>query len=57
MNALRGVAGTVVELSHYLWQARMWWLVPMVIALLLCSALVILAAAAPGVSPFIYSLF
>lgn len=57
MNALRGVAGTMSELGLYLWKSRLWWLAPLVIALLLCAVLIVLAAAAPGTAPFIYSLF
>ncbi len=57
MNALRGIVGTILELGHYLWKSRLWWLVPMVVALLLCTAVIVLAAVAPGTAPFIYSLF
>ena len=47
---------TTWELFKYLWQQRLWWLIPMVVALILLSALVILGQATP-LGPFIYTLF
>ena len=48
-----GVAG---ELLSFLWRAKMWWLIPMVVALLIFAVIIALAAAGPG-GPMIYTLF
>ncbi len=49
-------AGTARELLHYLWEQKLWWMVPMVVVLLAFGLLLIFASAS-GVGPFIYSLF
>jgi hypothetical protein len=46
----------VGELLSYLWQRKLWWLIPMVTVLLLFGLLLIFASAS-GVGPFIYTLF
>ncbi|OGV90389.1 hypothetical protein A3A66_00935 [Microgenomates group bacterium RIFCSPLOWO2_01_FULL_46_13] len=46
----------VVELFWFLWEARLWWLVPMVAVLLLFGVLLIFAESS-AVAPFIYTLF
>jgi hypothetical protein len=56
MRAIRGVFGTLGELVHFLWQRRLWWLLPMIIVLILFAALIVLGSAA-GIGPFIYTLF
>jgi hypothetical protein len=48
-----GVAGEVVV---FLWQRKLWWLIPMVVVLLLFGLLLIFATTS-GVAPFIYTLF
>lgn len=48
-----GVAG---ELLGFLWQRKLWWLIPMV-ALLLVFGLLLIFASASGIGPFIYTLF
>jgi len=47
--------GIVGELMRFLWARKMWWLIPMLLALLVFG--VILALGASGAAPFIYSLF
>jgi Family of unknown function (DUF5989) len=49
-------AGTVGELFQFLWQRKMWWMIPFVATLLLVAAL-LLVGQATGVAPFIYTLF
>lgn len=44
------------ELLAFLWQRKLWWLIPM-IAVLLVFALFIVFASASGIGPFIYTLF
>ena len=53
MRTRFGIAG---ELLSFLWQQKMWWLIPMVTILLIFGLLVIFASAS-GVGPFIYTLF
>ena len=48
--------GIVGELMSFLWRAKMWWLIPMVIALLLFAVIIVVASAGPG-GPMIYTLF
>jgi drug/metabolite transporter superfamily protein YnfA len=49
-------AGVVGELLVFLWKRKLWWLIPMVVTLLVFGLLLVFAAAS-GVSPFIYTLF
>lgn len=44
------------ELLGFLWQRKLWWLIPMVAVLLLFGLLLIFASAS-GIGPFIYTLF
>lgn len=48
-----GIAG---ELLKFFWEKKMWWLLPLVIFLLLFSALIIFAQGA-AIVPFVYPLF
>ncbi len=59
MDAVAGVIarfGIVGELLSFLWQRKLWWLIPMVLMLLLFGALLIFAQAS-SIAPFIYTLF
>lgn len=58
-NFLRSMSsniGVVGELVNFLWERKLWWLIPMVAVLLIFGLLVIFASAS-GVGPFIYTLF
>lgn len=46
----------VRELLGFLWQQRLWWLIPMVAVLLLFGLLMLCAQSSP-IAPFIYTLF
>jgi hypothetical protein len=48
-----GIAG---ELLSFLWQRRLWWLIPMVLVLLLFGGLMVTAQSS-ALGPFIYTLF
>jgi Family of unknown function (DUF5989) len=48
-----GIAG---ELLSFLWQQRLWWLIPMVIMLLAVGGLLVTAQSS-ALGPFIYTLF
>jgi hypothetical protein len=53
MSATLGLVG---EMHSFLWERKLWWLIPMVTVLLLFGLLLIFASAS-GVGPFIYTLF
>jgi hypothetical protein len=58
-NFIRGMRlnlGVVGELLGFLWQRKLWWLIPMV-ALLMLFGLFLVFASSSGVAPFIYTLF
>jgi hypothetical protein len=46
----------VGELMAFLWNRKLWWLIPMMAVLMLFALLVIFASAS-GIGPFIYTLF
>jgi hypothetical protein len=48
--------GTMGELLSFLWQRKLWWLVPMVVVLLFFGILLLFAQGS-AVAPFIYPLF
>ena len=48
--------GVVGELLGFLWQRKLWWLIPMVVVLMLFGLLLIFASSS-GIGPFIYTLF
>lgn len=48
--------GVFGELLHFLWQRKLWWLIPMVVVLMLLALLIVFASTS-GIGPFIYTLF
>ncbi len=48
--------GIIGELLSFLWQRKLWWLIPMVTVLVLFGVLLIFAQGS-AVAPFIYTLF
>ena len=48
-----GIAG---ELLAFLWQRKLWWLLPMVLVLLVFGGLMVTAQSS-ALGPFIYTLF
>ncbi len=48
-----GIAG---ELMSFLWQRKMWWMIPMVFVLLVFGGLMVTAQSS-ALGPFIYTLF
>ena len=44
------------ELFHFLWEQKLWWMIPMVALLVLFAVLLIFAQSSP-LAPFIYTLF
>jgi len=48
--------GIIGELLVFLWKRKLFWLIPMIIALILFAILIILGSN-PATQPFIYTLF
>ena len=44
------------ELLSFLWQRKLWWMIPMVVVLVLFGLLMIFTGSS-AVAPFIYTLF
>jgi Family of unknown function (DUF5989) len=51
-----GRFGVIGELLSFFWSNKRWWLVPMLVALSLFGALILLAQSS-AIAPFIYTLF
>ena len=49
-------SSVIGELMAFLWQQRLWWLIPMVSVLLLFGLLLLFAQSSP-LAPFVYTLF
>ena len=56
LRSMKSNFGVVGELLGFLWERKLWWLLPMVTVLLIFGLLVIFASAS-GLAPFIYTLF
>lgn len=56
LSGLRSRLGILGELFAFLWAAKMWWLIPMLIALIVFAVLIVLGSASGG-GPLIYTLF
>ena len=48
--------GVVNGLFSFLWRQRLWWMIPILLAVVLVAVIVALAAH-PAAAPFIYTLF
>jgi hypothetical protein len=48
--------GVVGDLLAFLWRERLWWMIPVLIAVILVALLVVLGSN-PAVAPFVYVLF
>jgi len=48
--------GIVGELLGFLWQRKLWWLIPLVVVILILGLLAVFAQTSP-LAPFIYPLF
>jgi hypothetical protein len=56
LQSVLGRFGTAGEFMQFLWERKLWWLMPMVVLLFAFGALIILAQSS-AVAPFIYTLF
>jgi hypothetical protein len=55
-HKIAGRASIMGELLGFLWERKLWWMIPMVTVLVLFGALMFLAQGS-ALSPFIYTLF
>lgn len=53
---LRSRLGVAGELLSFLWQRKLWWMIPMVFVLLVFAGLMVTAQSSV-LGPFIYTLF
>lgn len=49
-------ASTVSELFVFLWENRLWWIIPFVVVIVIFGVLIVFAQTSP-VTPFMYALF
>lgn len=56
IRSMTSNVGVVRELLTFLWQRKLWWLIPMITVLLIFGLMLIFASAS-GIGPFIYTLF
>lgn len=56
LSGMRTRFGILGELFAFLWAAKMWWLIPMIVALIAFALLIVLGSASGG-GPLIYTLF
>jgi hypothetical protein len=45
------------DLAKFLWERKLWWLLPVILVLLVFGTLLIVSSFSPAAAPFIYSLF
>ncbi len=48
--------GILGELFKFLWQRKLWWMIPMIVMLVLFTVILV-AAQGSALAPFIYTLF
>jgi hypothetical protein len=53
---LKSRLGIVGEFLDFLWEMKLWWMVPIFLFLLLVGVLLILGQSSP-LAPFVYTLF
>lgn len=56
MNEFFARMGVLGELMQFLWERKLYWMIPMVVVLLVFGALIVLGSN-PVTQPFIYTLF
>lgn len=56
LKSLGARMGIIGELFGFLWERKLWWLIPMLVVLVVVGLFMVFAASSP-VAPFIYTLF
>lgn len=57
VRQLANRASIVRELFAFLWQRKLWWLIPLVALVVVVGLLLLFAQSSPVVAPFVYTLF
>ncbi len=55
LSRFTGRFAVMTGLFRFLWQQKLWWMIPLIVVLMLVGTLLILAASTP-LGPFIYTL-
>jgi hypothetical protein len=56
MRGLKSKIAIICELLGFLWAAKLWWMIPVVVVLLSLGGLMVLAQSS-AIAPLIYTLF
>lgn len=56
LERMKSRVRTVGALLGFLWEARLWWLIPLVVTLVAVGAVLVIAEGS-AMAPFIYTLF
>jgi hypothetical protein len=56
LKSLGARIGVIGELFGFLWERKLWWLIPMIVVLVALGLLMVFAQAT-GLAPFVYTLF
>ncbi len=56
-RTLKQRGGTLAELTQFLWQRKLWWLIPLVSLVVVVVGLLAFASSAGVVAPFLYTVF
>ncbi len=55
-NRVSDRIGILAEFVEFLWERKLWWMIPMMVVLVLFGALLLLTQSSV-IAPFIYTLF
>lgn len=56
LRSLGSRLGVLGELFSFMWERRLWWLIPLVTIMVILGLFLLFAASSP-IAPFIYTLF
>jgi len=56
LNRVSDRVGIFAEFVEFLWERKLWWMIPMIVVLVLFGGLLILTQSS-AIAPFIYTLF
>jgi len=56
IKSFKNKFGIFYELILFLWRAKLWWMIPMIVVMVLISMIIIFGTSSP-LGPFIYTMF
>jgi hypothetical protein len=56
IDDIKNRLGVMAEVLEFLWQRKLWWLIPMILLLFILVPLILLSQNS-AIAPFIYTLF